>query len=129
MSSWHRQYRGRCIGRVLHFLYYYCGYDVSTHATIGESKVNYHGQVIATYEYLGDTDIPYFTFKAPNSHYPTLDMVEGWAKNQAEKWMLAISEADDKKPEPCAECPKHKMEASIYKDAFEKHVNKQSKID
>lgn len=98
------------------------------HATIGDSKVNYQGAVIATYEWLGDTDIPYFTFKTSAGYYPTTEMVKTWERNQLEKWGQAIKDAEDAKPESCKECPKHKLETALYKDLYEKHVNKQSKI-
>ncbi len=114
MSSWHRQYRGDNIGRVLHFLYHYCGFDVAEMATIGNDQVTYHGEVIATFKFLGDTDVPHFTFK-PIKSYSGSDMQAMWEENQRTKWHVAIADADDKKPEPCKECRSLRLQLDMQK--------------
>ncbi len=108
MPSWHRQYRGDSIGRVLHFLYHYCGFDVAEMATIGDDKVTYHGEVIATFKFLGDTDIPFFTFM-PIKSYSGSDMKAMWDGHQRDRWQEAVADADDRKPEPCKECRSLKL--------------------
>jgi hypothetical protein len=63
MSFWN--YRGRCIGRVIHFLYHYSGMDVAEHATIGRDRVEYRGKLFATYGWsdrFGQCDVPVFEF-------------------------------------------------------------------
>jgi hypothetical protein len=63
MSFWN--YRGRCIGRVIHFLYHYAGMDVAEHATIGGDCVEYHGKPFARFTWsdrFGRCDVPEFTF-------------------------------------------------------------------
>jgi hypothetical protein len=63
MSFWN--YRGRCIGRVIHFLYHYAGMDVAEHATIGADRVEYRGKLFATYGWsdrFGQCDVPVFEF-------------------------------------------------------------------
>lgn len=63
MSFWN--YRGRCIGRVIHFLYHYAGMDVAEHATIDGDRVEYRGKPFATYKWsdtIGLCDVPEFTF-------------------------------------------------------------------
>ncbi len=59
MSWW--RYRGRCTGRVLHFLYHYVGFDVAEHARIGKGIVELHGQRFATLAWsdrFGEADVP-----------------------------------------------------------------------
>lgn len=63
MSFWN--YRGRCIGRVIHFLYHYAGMSVAEYATIGSDRVEYRGKTFATYTWsndFGKVDVPIFTF-------------------------------------------------------------------
>jgi hypothetical protein len=63
MSFWN--YRGRCIGRVIHFLYHYAGMDVAEHATIGGDSVEYRGKSFAEYTWsdrFGEADVPVFSF-------------------------------------------------------------------
>jgi hypothetical protein len=63
LSFWN--YRGRCIGRVIHFLYHYAGMDVAEHATIGSDRVEYRGKAFATYTWsdrFGEADVPVFAF-------------------------------------------------------------------
>lgn len=44
--SWWGQYQGESIGKIIHFLYHYCGFDVAEMATIG-NEVKYHGKIIS----------------------------------------------------------------------------------
>ncbi len=119
--SWHRQYRGKGIGRILHFVYHYCGFDVAEVATIDCDSVTYHGEVIATFKFLSDTDIPFFTFNPIVSHSGT-DMKAIWDGRQRDRWQDAVAEADDTKPEPCLECRALKLELSIWKDSGKKRA-------
>jgi hypothetical protein len=77
-------------------------------ATIGNDQVIYHGEVIATFKFLSDTDIPYFTFN-PIKSYSGSDMQAMWEENQRTKWHEAIADADEKKPEPCSGCRSLKL--------------------
>lgn len=113
MSSWHRQYRGRRLGRILHFLYHYCGFDVAERAQVGQNEITYQGKRIATFEFLSDTDIPYFTF-LPNMSYSGTDMQAYYEQNQKTKWAEAIRDGEDTKPEPCQECRNLKIRMQIF---------------
>lgn len=109
MPSWHRNCRGKSIGRVLHFLYHYCGFNIAEHAIIGNGKVYYPGEhpdnVIATYEWLSDTDIPHFTFQVSRNNILFRENPSSlWQKNQQEKLVEAIKDADD--TEGCPKCDK-----------------------
>jgi hypothetical protein len=105
--SWHRQYRGKSVGRVLHFLYHYCGFNVEEYAEVGENTVSMYGKQIATYDFLSDTDIPHFEFVGENA--------ADYTSNQSRFIFAAIKDADDAKPEPCCECKSLKLELGIYK--------------
>ena len=37
--SAYSNYRGRCAGRIIHFLHECCSYSIASHATIGEEKI------------------------------------------------------------------------------------------
>jgi len=51
---------GRCIGRLLQFLYRYnIDFD---YCQIGDGEVLLHGRLVAKYVWDGDTDIPTFVF-------------------------------------------------------------------
>ncbi len=60
--SWYSKYKGRSIGRILHFLYHYTNVDIAGRATISNGTILYCGEVIATYEWEGETDMPVFKF-------------------------------------------------------------------
>lgn len=63
--SFYSQYRGRCTGRIIHFLHHYCPYHVATQATIGAAHVNYGDKTIAKFawsERFGEGDVPIFEF-------------------------------------------------------------------
>lgn len=47
MPSWHAQYQGKSIGKVLHFLYHYCGFDIAELCTVGK-EVKCWGKIIAS---------------------------------------------------------------------------------
>lgn len=120
MSSWHRQYRGRSVGRVLHFLYHYCGFDVAEMATIGTEEVVYHGKQIATFKWINERDdIPVFTFLPHLSHSGT-DMAAHYEQRQKENLLQALLEQEPIKPEPCQECRNLKIELAIYKQGAER---------
>jgi hypothetical protein len=53
------------LGSVLHFLYVYGNFDMAENATVGDGKVNYYGEQIATFTTFKETDkykLPIFTF-------------------------------------------------------------------
>jgi hypothetical protein len=53
------------LGTVLHFLYVYGNFDMAETATVGDGKVNYHGEQVATFTTFKETDkykLPIFTF-------------------------------------------------------------------
>lgn len=89
MSAWRRQYPNRNIGRILHFLYHYCGPEVAERATVGIDQVSYQGEIIAIYEFLGDSNIPFFVFVAKQA----ADKVATWERNQKENWSHAVRDA------------------------------------
>lgn len=68
MSFWNH-YEGRAIGKIINFLYHYCGLNIAENCTIGNHEIEYHGKVIATvsweeFEYDGKKiDIPVFDFE------------------------------------------------------------------
>jgi hypothetical protein len=125
--SWHRQYRGHSVGRVLHFLYYYCGFDVAEIATVGwepQGKepgeplgyILYRGKRIATFRWINEKDdIPVFTFLTNLSHSGE-DLVPWYEQNQKEKLLQALLDQEPARPEPCRECQNLKIELAIYKE-------------
>ena len=58
------KYKGRCIGRLMYFLYdYYRETDRAIFFTSGKDPmITLFGEPFANYEWDGDTDIPTFTF-------------------------------------------------------------------
>lgn len=69
--SWYH-YRGRCIGRVLHFVEHYCGLHLAEHVTVGDGAVTDRGRQLATYTWsdrFGEWDVPEFKFAPCNSMY------------------------------------------------------------
>lgn len=103
MNSWHNQYRGRTCARIYHFLYYYCNFDISQNAKLIENKIVYHGEELGTFEWLGDTDIPYFTFKK-----------EKYAIAQNKYLPSAIHYSDEVKPKSCDNCRNLKLKLQIH---------------
>lgn len=92
MSSWH--YQGQCIGRVLHFLYHYVGFDCAEHATVGPDYVWWRGRTIASYAWstcFGESDVPEFAFYGDNA--------ELYEANQATRRETAIQDALPEPPE------------------------------
>ena len=73
MSFWN-QYPAGSFGRIIHFLYEYCGLNVAEQSTIGK-EVYYGGIKIADVEQkmieIEDykTEIPIFKFYGPNAEY------------------------------------------------------------
>ncbi len=58
------EYNGRCIGRLMHFLYYYHHRtdECIFHEEHEDPMITLWGKPFANYEWDGDTDIPTFTF-------------------------------------------------------------------
>ncbi len=50
MSSYVRDCTGPSIGRVIHFIYHYCGLSISEHICIGQHTVTLYGKPFATFE-------------------------------------------------------------------------------
>ena len=63
------QYRGRCIGRIMSFLYQMDKTSDSWARIDGKKQIFYHDTLFASYEYLGDTDIPVFKFEKNFEQY------------------------------------------------------------
>ncbi len=57
--------KGRSIGRVLHFLYHYCGLNIAETVQVGDGFVRLYGESFATFDWIED-DIPVFTFTCRN---------------------------------------------------------------
>lgn len=55
-------YKGRCIGRLLHFLYKYDMNHADTVLFGSEEDITCNGEPYADYVWCLDTDIPIFTF-------------------------------------------------------------------
>lgn len=71
MSHYH-SYRGRCTGRILHFLHSYCSYYVAEHSTIGTDKIMFGNTLIATFTWndsFGLADVPMFEFVGEYEYY------------------------------------------------------------
>lgn len=45
--SWWRMYDEKSLGRTLHFLYHYCGFDMAESATCSREVVHLHGNLVA----------------------------------------------------------------------------------
>src|SRR5271166_1399162 len=127
MSSWHTQYRGQSCGRVLHFLYHYCGFDVAEMATVSWDEVHYHGRKIATYTWLNEVeDIPLFTFLPwePGDDidcgYSCKDRIDEeckhWTVSQEKNFRQAIMTQRAPVAKPCDECRALKLKISIIED-------------
>lgn len=118
MSGWHRHHRGQSIGRILHFIEAYCGFDVMEHCTVGSDSVHYYGEKIATYEWLpGYEDIPVFEF-LPVKSYSGEDLSIARKKNQKEKLLEALMASENlPEKEPCENCRKLRLRlAIVHKD-------------
>lgn len=61
-------YRGRCVGRIMAFLF---AADSSSDewARIGTNQINFYNNPFASFEWLGDTDIPVFTLTEEYESY------------------------------------------------------------
>lgn len=55
------KYTGRCIGRVCNAFCYYAG-SRGDECQYNSDTVSYGGETLATYEFIKNTDIPYFKF-------------------------------------------------------------------
>lgn len=80
MSSPYRSFRTPCLGRILHFLYYYCGSRVAESVEVHSDAIWYMSEKIATYEVLPDTDIYHFNFL--HGRFATPDIVKCREENQ-----------------------------------------------
>lgn len=59
-------YRGRSVGRVIHFLHEYLGYNIAEYATVGGEGVHYGDKLVGTIEW--EDDIPHFQFTGIAEH-------------------------------------------------------------
>lgn len=117
MGSWNTAHRGRSLGRILHFVYHYTNFDTAEKCQVGEGNIWYHGKVIATYEWLSDTDIPLFKF-LPNVNYRGDDLQSLYETNQRNRWAEAIADAQDAKPEECKNCRSLKLRLDIIESGM-----------
>jgi len=68
--SHYSNYHGKCIGRILHFLYHYCGSNVASNVTIGETEIKLDNEPFAMYKWhdsIGLADVPVFEFLSINN--------------------------------------------------------------
>lgn len=61
-------YRGQCIGRLIHFLEEYFGYRAHEVIFQKNNEISYYGKLLAKYEWKNG-DIPHFTFYGENASY------------------------------------------------------------
>lgn len=114
--GWHRNYRGKSLGRILHFIEFYCGFDVMENCRMGDDwhSITYHGEKIATFEWLpGYEDIPVFKF-LPVKSYNGEDLSVERERNQKEK-LLEVLMASEELPKkgPCKNCERLKLQLAI----------------
>jgi len=69
MQGFYGQYTGRSLGRVIHFLYDVYGCIRADSFTVGDGVVKWGRDIIATYVWIDDTDIPRFTFHSGYRSY------------------------------------------------------------
>jgi hypothetical protein len=50
------------LGTVLHFLYMFGNFNMAENCTVGDYKVTYHGEVVATFEWSEKLNVPIFKF-------------------------------------------------------------------
>lgn len=112
--SWWSQYPAGSLGRVLHFIYEYCGFKYAEIVTIGEREIHYYGEKFAEIIEWKDVEIheqkinvPIFKFILDDRNYFTeqqelkmrcaiMALVEMREKLK-EKWMpLYRKEMDDR---------------------------------
>jgi hypothetical protein len=74
--SHYSHYRGRSIGRIIHFIYSYCGYSIGSTCTVGEKIVFHergnalkHLADVKWSEHFGEGDVPEFTFYGSDAEY------------------------------------------------------------
>lgn len=89
--SWYDQYEGQSVGRILHFLYEYCGLNIAEQAIVGNSKIHYpyEGHHIATFTF-DEFDVPTFVFEA--NKFISEESVRTYTKNQADKKEKILAE-------------------------------------
>lgn len=93
-SGPYSNYKDQSIGRILHFLYHYCGLHVAETVTVGADGVFLYGKKIAVVEWHGkNKNMPHFNF-IPES----FDRWQGAQQEQhlAEVWRDKITEVFDK---------------------------------
>lgn len=93
--SFYSRYRGRCSGRLWHFLEHYCGVHTASHAKCdGEDGIRLYGKLIATYTWsdkFGEKDVPIFEFKESKNEYDR-GMSDLYTQKQVEKQKEAIAD-------------------------------------
>lgn len=101
MSWWTQHKKGQSIGKAMHFLYHYCGYDIANQCLFGSRKcfddqtefyATFLGTEFCTFFWIKikDLDVPIFMFK--NRNEETLFL---WNMNQAMKQHIAIAELEE----------------------------------
>jgi hypothetical protein len=65
--SWYSQYRGKSCGRILHYIYCYCGLTHAEEIMVGVDSLEYCGTLFATFKWVRDEafdlEYPVFSFK------------------------------------------------------------------
>ena len=93
MSSPYRSYKGQSMGRVLHFIYHYCGLHIAERVVVGGGKLYYPKEpdVFATYTMVGD--VPIFNFLPGKPSYGFADQAyTTYNQNQVDKLQAAIED-------------------------------------
>jgi len=76
-------YKGRSVGRIVHYIYLYCGINIGEYCQIGDGTVLYGGKTIATFtwENEGDDSVPNFTFLNSLDLFGS-EVVNDWRERQ-----------------------------------------------
>ncbi len=95
--SHHQRYRGRSIGRILHFLEHYLPYHMAEHVQVGNDRVEFRGSLVATITWstkFGEGDVPIFKFvERAHTDERSGDTCEELEAMQTERQKDAINDA------------------------------------
>lgn len=109
-SGWWAQYQGQSIGKMIHFIYCYCGLSYAEDTTYGENSVTYRGKPFAKVSWevqrvrlrtreIVDVDVPVFEFlDAENKKFFTAQQLKH--RDDAIQSLNICYYADDPKRRP-----------------------------
>lgn len=72
-------YKGKSVGRIIQFIYRYCGCHIAERIQIGNKEITYFGEPFATFEW-DEKEIPHFTFSEKFKHF---QKIQDDKKNEA----------------------------------------------